>query len=387
MRLVNATLVLLGLLLVSGEGLAWGPFTNRYICHEAVKFVWGVDVVAKCLPQTDQTALGVFCDSVYSIMGPQYEGACRKAVNDRVEIDPATVSDEIFNDTGNHYDFSRCPINKGTNRQWICGDGGSPAHDMYSRWVEEAKSAQDMCGRIYDFCVAATYFADSQSSLHNVKYVSNGCVQNIEESIDRCMQNGGGDCSSSQLCKFSTRTTSNIDFSSLKESSGPINDMGLLDYQQKLGESSPTVNQIIANLTVAGNELKNLPYKPRKGVVLLGNSIDMGGASGLLQYLSEKGVNVLTANASSFDSLKYNVRIIILGGHNSPEGVGKVASQVLSQEDESSLMAPATGQVFVKDGPWTEAQKVVIIAGNEAADTRKAWEANLEKVLDEVKAK
>jgi hypothetical protein len=385
MRFITLIAVLLSLSQISSSALAWGPFTNRYICNEAVKFVWGVDAVAQCLSQGQAGGSVGFCDSVYDVMGQEYESKCRDALRAGVAIDPSTVSQEIFNDTRNHFDFSKCPINKGTNKQWICGDGARPAYDMYLSWLEETKIAPDLCGRIRNFCVAAAYYADSESSLHNVKYVSNDCVKNIEDSIDRCMQNGVGDCSASQICKFSTRTASEVTYSSITEKSGPINDMGLLNFQQTLGESSSTVNRVIANLTLTGLELKGLPYKPKKGVVLLANSIDLGQASEFIQYLSSNGVNVIVSNASDFEGLKYNSRIIVLGGQNSPQGVGAVSAQILSENDESSLMNAQAGFMFVKDGSWSSGQKIVVIAGNELEDTRRVLSQERQQALDEVK--
>jgi hypothetical protein len=362
-------LFVVALILLSGQASAWGQFASRFVCHEAVKFVWGPDAVGQCLPPKDKATLEGFCDSVYDVMGPKYEDSCRFAADSGAQMHPSLISYDLFNDTENHYDFSRCPINEGNMKMWVCGDGSRPAYDMYERWMTAAESAPDLCGRIYDFCVAASYYADSQSILHQVRYVSNDCVSNIESSIDRCMESGTAECSASQQCQFDNRDRG----------------LGMMFARQKLGESSSTLNQVIANLTERGMSIKDLPYKPKKGVILLANTVDLAGASEFIEYLKTGGVNLIVSDASDFQNLRYNDRILILGGQNSPEGVGAIAASILSQEDEGSLLSVGAGHMFTKDGQWAEGQKVVVLAGNEVGDTQRTQSENRQAVLDILK--
>jgi len=302
------------------------------------------------------------------VLGGEYEARCRRAAASGATLDPATLSDEVFGDTQNRYDFSRCPVKDGTARPWVCGDGSRPAYEAAQRWLREAKSAPDLCTRVFEFCVAATYYADSESSLHQVKFISNGCDRNIEESVDRAILAGNLDWSASQICVFNNN----------------ISGLGNLNYRQRMGESASTVNRVIAALSAAGAEVRDAPYSPTKGVVLLANTVDLAGASGFIEYLRSRGVKLIVSDTSGFNRLKYNTHIIILGGQNSPEGVGAVAASVLSAEEEESLLKAGAAGMFIKDGEWSAGQKVVVLAGNEAADTVKAWGDNVEKVLEAV---
>ena len=347
---------------------AWGPATQKYICHEAVKFVWGVDAVGECLPVRDPEFLTEFCESVYGVLGEEYEKKCLAAVGDGVEMHPAVVSDAVLGDSGNHLDFGGCPIHKGSAK-WVCGDGSRPAYETAVKWFGEAESAPSLCMRVYDFCVGASYYADSESQLRQVRYVSNDCVGNIEESIDRSVEDGVADWSSNQLCVFNNQA---------KGSEHKF-------YQQRMGESSGTVNRIIANLTAIGAGIKSMPYRPGKGVVVLANSIDYGLASDFIKYLKEHEVNVVHSNASEFERLRYNQRVIILGGQNSPEGVGGVVDKVLSAEQEESLLQPGATKMFTSEGFWQTGQKVIVLAGFGADDTKTAWSNNKDKVLAAVK--
>jgi len=346
---------------------AWGPIASRYVCSESVRFVWGEDAVAQCLHGVGNETLDEFCDTTYIVLGEGAEARCRAAMADGTVMDPATVSYDVFNDTENHYDFSRCPVDP-TARPWICGDGSRPAYDVALKWFTQAESASSLCSRIYDFCAGASYYADSESSLHSIRYAEN-CIKDIEDSADRSIAEGSLDWSASLLCNFNNGQKG----------------LGNINYRQRIGESATSLNKAIGNVTFRGYALKALPYTPKKGVIVLYNSIDLKAASALLEYLKAAGVNAVPSNSAEFEKLKYNVRIVIVGGQNSPEGVGQAAASVLSQEQKEALLVPSAGYVFEKAGVWAQGQKVVILAGNEASDTERASTEYREKVLEAVR--
>ena len=117
----------------------------------------------------------------------------------------------------------------------------------------------------------------------------------------------------------------------------------------------------------------------------MANSIDLGYAQGFVEYLRANGDNIIVSNASDFQRLRYNDKIIALGGQNAPEGVGEVTSSLLFSEEKDQLLAPQAAKMFVKEGIWTTGQRVLVLAGNEAQDTGQACSENQQKVLDEVK--
>ncbi|MBD3387349.1 MAG: hypothetical protein GF416_00180 [Candidatus Altiarchaeales archaeon] len=367
MKLLN---VLMALMLLAGSASAWGPLTQKHICHEAVKFVWGVEAVGECIPLRDEISLQELCESAYSLMGEDIQEKCLKGLEEGVEFHPSTVSYSIFEDEENHMDYFTCPIKKGSDRDWICGDKNDrPAYETSLKWFREAENAPDRCTRINYFCLAASYYADSENSLRAVKHVGNDCVETIEASIDRSIDNGLSDWSANMLCRFDN------------EMRGSTH----RDYDQRMGESSSTVNRIIANLTIRGLEMKDRAYKPRKGVILLANSIDAANAADFIQYLRENSVNVVESDAEAFQTLRYNENVIVLGGQNAPEGVGEVSGFVLSQDQEESLLQPGASMMFQKSGLWQTQQNVYVLAGHTAEDTRRAWESNKKTILSQVK--
>ncbi|MFH0863407.1 MAG: hypothetical protein V1875_10340 [Candidatus Altiarchaeota archaeon] len=346
---------------------AWGPVTSRHVCTESVRFVWGEGAITECLNGVDKDTLDELCASTYNVLGQEAEASCRAAMADGKDIDPSTASSGVFKDAENHYDFSHCPLS-GTAKAWICGDGSRPAYDVALKWFDEAKTASGLCSRIYSFCIGASYYADSESSLNSLKY-GQSCVKDIEDSVDRSIAAGTADWSANVLCNFNNGERG----------------LGNLFYKQRIGESSSTLNRAIANITARGFELKDVPYTPKKGVIVLANSIDSKAAYILVDYLKANGVKAVPSDSTDFERLKYNTRIVIVGGQNSPEGVGQAAASVLSQEQEEALLAPSAMYVFETSGIWAQNQKVVIIAGNEAADTEQASNEYRQKVLEAVK--
>jgi hypothetical protein len=116
-------------------------------------------------------------------------------------------------------------------------------------------------------------------------------------------------------------------------------------------------------------------------VVVLANTIDSSYASDMYSSLGGRGVSVVKSDSRSFDILKDSPYIVILGGQNSPEGVGAISRGLLSPEEQDSLLKPGYSGDFVKVGVYSLGQKIHIFAGNEFQDTRNAWTENIEKLL------
>jgi hypothetical protein len=119
-------------------------------------------------------------------------------------------------------------------------------------------------------------------------------------------------------------------------------------------------------------------------VTVLANSIDSGMASELYATLQARGIAVVKADAKTFDVLKDSPFVIILGGQNSPEGVGKVSANILSQKEQDSLLNPGVSALFYKSGTFSPDQKIYILAGNEATDTKRAWQANADRLAQSI---
>ena len=360
--------ILLILILLSGLSSAWGANVSKFICENSVMSVWGASAVNDCLAGDNASLLGTFCEANAFIMGNESYGRCRKDALRSFGVHPALISDEVFHDETLHYDYSHCPITKGSVAQWICGNSGErPAIIEAEKWFTAAEAAPDLCTRIYDFCVGGSYFADSESELHQVRpeYYYGSCQKEIEDAADKLILNNLTSWSAGETCSFrlSRETT---------------------PYRQRLAVASTNVDAALSYLYNRGLGIRDEPLHPKNAVIILANSVDEALASGLYDFLKNSSVDVHFSTADEFEQLRYNPRIIILGGQNSPGGVGDIVSTILVREEKESLLAPNAEVFLTKTDVWKSYQKVLIVAGNEKEDTEDAWTRNRDRILSEV---
>jgi rhodanese-related sulfurtransferase len=106
-------------------------------------------------------------------------------------------------------------------------------------------------------------------------------------------------------------------------------------------------------------------------VTVLANSIDLGTAGNIAEALRASPEAVRTVSAAEFSSHKTDPIIFILGGQNSPEGVGEIVGAVLSEADKAYLLSSQDARrTFVYYDVWAKNQTVVVFAGNEKTQTR-----------------
>jgi hypothetical protein len=111
--------------------------------------------------------------------------------------------------------------------------------------------------------------------------------------------------------------------------------------------------------------------------VLLSNPVDNLLATELILFLRDHGYQLSLTDASDFFLNKKEDLIIILGGHNSPEGVGEIVEGLLTEDEKNALLTDEnSSQMYVKENVWSR-QKIIIFAGYDQYDTRKAWKDNM----------
>lgn len=356
----------LALFLFSVPASAWGPVASQYVCEQAASSVWGEEAVRDCIPLSDLQVTVRVCDKAEEVLGVNASKACRQSIGDGVFPHPALLSSDVFEDDSNHFDYLKCPIREGGERDWICGDPKDRlAYETASMWLTMAEYAPDLCTRIAYFCVASSYYADTESSLHQVKFVSNDCRQNIEASIDRCLAGGERDCSATQVCRFHNGERGS----------------SLLSHKQPMGESTTSLERAINWLQSEGRRLREAPYAPVAKATLLANSMDLALADDLIQTLEEAGVLVSVTGVGRFETLKYADYVIVLGGQNAPEGVGEVSAQLLTNDQKDELMSEGSKHLYEFGDIWKKDQKVFVCAGHSANDTQRACEKALPKML------
>ncbi|MFQ5974839.1 MAG: hypothetical protein ACE5J5_00795 [Candidatus Hydrothermarchaeales archaeon] len=126
--------------------------------------------------------------------------------------------------------------------------------------------------------------------------------------------------------------------------------------------------------------------KPK--MLLVANSIDYKLASGFIDYFENKDVTIIHVTAEQFnDPYKdYNQyqTIVILGGHEAPEGIGEITDQLLDSDDKQFLEEAGNRKMFDEGDRWGDTtQSVIIFAGSDRYQTKLAHEENRDKFIVE----
>jgi hypothetical protein len=119
-------------------------------------------------------------------------------------------------------------------------------------------------------------------------------------------------------------------------------------------------------------------------VVVLANTVDGGQASGFYKFLEDEGIAVVKTDSNAFEPIRGSQDVVILGGQNSPEGVGGIVSKLLSEDEKKSLLLPGSIESFVKENIFSSGQKIHVFAGYGTEDTKAAWIKGMEELKDSI---
>ncbi|MBD3261162.1 MAG: hypothetical protein GF334_05685 [Candidatus Altiarchaeales archaeon] len=356
-------------LLLIGLCSGFGPQTQKHICEQAVKQAWGKDTYLKCIPTEDVDFIQKLCSLSAEINGEETEQRCLTYMTKNTDTHPALIPYNVFRDQHLHYNFNTCPIDSGPQRMWICGEPGQGgALRTAENWFNAMSEAPDECTRVYELCIGGNYFADAQNPARQVlpQVISNDCVERIEDHVEEKIESGLEDWS---------RVRTKCEFEKGRGSTHKEDDQYLI-------VSRFSINAIIRELVDEAEEVKDKPYKRSAQVVVLANSLDHDLAVPFYRFLRDRGVSVEYCDANIFDAKKYDKNIIILGGHGAPEGVGSIASQVLSASQRKALEQEGAEGYWVRENLWSHGQKILVIAGYSKTDTRDAWMENKNNILN-----
>jgi WD40 repeat protein len=126
------------------------------------------------------------------------------------------------------------------------------------------------------------------------------------------------------------------------------------------------------------------PPPPRSSIIVLANSIDYGLAADFISFLKNKGFEVTHTTASNFNEYKDEGFIVILGGPDSPEGVGEIVQEVLTTTSENTIRESGASKMLVKTNLWREDQSINVLAGFDRELTRQAHRNNRDRVVSSI---
>jgi hypothetical protein len=134
------------------------------------------------------------------------------------------------------------------------------------------------------------------------------------------------------------------------------------------------------------------PQTPLKKsrVVVLTNSIDYDYAADFLDFLEERGFEVALSTAENFEQYKDQRLIVILGGPDASEGVGKIvrSSGILGVADSGRVRESGSKGKFVAIDPWERmpSQVVWVLAGSDREQTKNAHLAHRSSIVEEMES-
>ncbi|MFH1788628.1 MAG: hypothetical protein ABH834_04550 [Candidatus Altiarchaeota archaeon] len=178
---------------------AWGPAAHKFICEEAVVNVWGEDALTQCFPEGEPSEWYRFC--VKYAPSPELTWDC---LNYSKVYHPAVWGDILLGDKTEHVDYGECPVRSTLDAKYLCGDSDfRPAFDRALEWFNVSEGAESMCHRIYAFCVASDYFADSFFPTNRILggYTAE-CASEMEDGVERKIEDRIDAWEVNSLCKI-----------------------------------------------------------------------------------------------------------------------------------------------------------------------------------------
>lgn len=116
-------------------------------------------------------------------------------------------------------------------------------------------------------------------------------------------------------------------------------------------------------------------------LVLLSNDIDFELNQELIGFLRER-FDVVRSPAQDFTNHKQALRILILGGPEAKD-VGRFAGEVLAPAWQDELRKKkGEKNIYIESSKWTEAQVVLVVAGNNRYDTQAVAQQEKERIID-----
>jgi len=277
----------------------------------------------------------------------RYDCACKDPVKNAVMIPENT-----FRDSPSHHCYNITPkYDQYIVDEWktpVSND--CPAGERMDIWLSEAKE-QYGCNMWRSIGIALHYYLDSKEFWNTVILTNKSCVRDYDTSIDEYIKYGGQEW---ETCNCGICTTRE-------------------DYEGLLQEFIEKIKDII-----------QARHYDEPRVLVLANSIDEENAKSIETYLRLNNIQVDWTNAQGFRKKKIDELIVILGGHNSPEGIGPIVGSILTEEEAASIINNRiSGKTFSKLNVWASNQKIIIYSGYDMNQTRQTVLENLEEIKHE----
>jgi len=230
--------VCLVLLLLMPFASAWTDYTDQYFCDNVVTKVWGQKTFDECLATVDPTLQADYC----SMLPADKQAACLSISG---TADPGVVPNLI----GERYlqSMGSCPIDRQPGKDYLCAKKDE-AVDSARFWMGMARNATSKCQRVYFFCVASNYYAQTYNPFNQVLNVDGACRQRIELKVESNLKSNQTAWGAGEVCLFDyTQTKIGGEIKAAQSQQMLINDR--------------IVQNVLANLTAEARNIFTLPLK------------------------------------------------------------------------------------------------------------------------------
>jgi hypothetical protein len=214
---------------------AWSDLADRYFCETAVRNAWGQNLVLQCLGRLNMVGQGAICNALGE----------KKADCDALgsPIHPAIIPNKIGE--GSVPQAGACQITKTPESNYLCAKGNDAL--QRGRALLEASVAQDdVCMRVYLFCTASNYIAQSYDPYNIITNEDNTCREVATRKIDFALVGN--------QTKWGSKETCNFDYN-LSVGGGNVP----RTYSSDIVVSDLLIQSIVQNLSTEAKYLKSKP--------------------------------------------------------------------------------------------------------------------------------
>ena len=129
-------------------------------------------------------------------------------------------------------------------------------------------------------------------------------------------------------------------------------------------------------------------YAQTTQITVVANSIDKPLFSLVENYLESNNFDIVYTTADKWEENKENSQILIIGGPDSPEGVGDIVQEFMTSNIEDKLREEKGNYgLYVYKNKYSDNQEIDIVAGFDRYDTRKAAQTEQFNLFKDMKNK
>jgi hypothetical protein len=228
--------VCLVLLLLMPFASAWTDYADQNFCDTVVANVWGQKTFDECLAGVDPVLQEQYC----GLLSGDRRAACA-LVNGT--IDPARMPNVIGD--GYLQSMGSCPIDRQPGKDYLCAKRDDAIRSAVY-WKELAVNATSKCQRVYFFCVASNYYAQTYNPFNQVLNVDETCRSRIEAKVESNIKTNQTGWGAGEVCLFDyTQTKIGGSISAAQSQQILINDK--------------MVQKVLQNLTNEARSIYTLP--------------------------------------------------------------------------------------------------------------------------------